>query len=126
MTDRDAVLGGIELPAEVEADLATLRQVLQQRGWHQDPNDPWCWRWPATAPDGVDLFRAGPLILFDEEDPTVGYLVEGPLLHDQDEPILQYQSVDALISTLDRIENWSYPQQAADIDPRHAIRPGDA
>lgn len=34
--------------------------------------------------DRVDLFRAGPLIMFDEEGPTLGNLVESPLLHDID------------------------------------------
>jgi hypothetical protein len=125
MTDGDAALDNLAL-AEVEADLATLHYVLQQRGWHQDPEISWCWRWPATPPNGLNLFRAGPLILFDEEDPNLGYLVESPLLHDTDAPILQYESLEALIHTLDRIETWTYPQQAVDIDPRHAIRPGDA
>lgn len=126
MTDGDPIREDLGLSAQVEADLTTLHQVLRQRGWQQDQDIAWCWRWPVTPPDGLDLFRAGPLIMFDEDDPALGFLVESPLLHDTDAPILQYQSVETLINTLDRIEAWTYPQQAGDIDPSHAIRPGDA
>ncbi len=125
MDDEDAVSGRLGLTAEVAADLALLRQVLRQRGWYEDLDTPWCWRWPAAPPAGITLFRAGPLILFDEEDPALGYLVESPLLHDASAPVLRYRSAPSLINTLDRIETWTYPQQAADIDHHHALRPGD-
>jgi hypothetical protein len=125
MEDSDVVSREVVLPAQVETDLAVLRQVLELRGWDQDPDDPWCWRWSTSAPAGLDLFRAGPLILFDEEDPDLGYLVESPLLYDQAAPILQYRSVETLINNLDRIETWTYPQRAAEIDPHHTVLPGD-
>ena len=125
MNDIDAVLGRAALSATLEAELAMLHNLLSQRGWYEDLETPLCWRWPTSAPDGIELFRAGPLIMFDEDDPSVGYLVESPMLHDTDAPVLQYRTAETLINILDHIETWAYPQQAADIDPHHAIRPGD-
>jgi hypothetical protein len=127
MNDSDAVHGRAAISQALQAELAMLRHLLNQRGWYEEPNTTlWlCWRWPTSPPDGIDLFRAGPLIMFDEEDPTLGYLVESPLLHDTDAPVLRYRSVESLINILDRVETWTYPQQAADIDPDHTVRPGD-
>lgn len=79
----------------------------------------------AGAPAGsLDLFRAGPLILFDEEDPDLGFLVESPLLRDGIEAVLRYGSVPSLIKVLDRVETWRYPQGAAEIDPDQVVLPG--
>lgn len=113
-------------PATVEypADLELLREVLRDRGWREDDDVEWCWRWPVPQPDGMLLFRTGPLIMFDEEDPGLGFLVESPLLWDASAPMLRYRSVQLLIMALDRVETWRYPQQAAEIDADQVVGPG--
>jgi hypothetical protein len=56
MNDHDGITSRLVVPADVETDLAMPRQVLELRGWREDPNTPWCWRWPATPPlDGIAL-----------------------------------------------------------------------
>jgi hypothetical protein len=112
----------------VEQDLiglARLREVLSDRGWQVMPDDETAWLWPSRQPaDGTRLLRAGASIYFDEEDPEEGYIVEGPLARDESTPLLRYLTVDELIGALDRIEAWSYSQQAVDIDEGHLRRFG--
>jgi hypothetical protein len=101
--------------------LAGLWRVLNERGWRVVEGDEFTWWWPANSDQtrGLGLFRPGPAIYVDEEDPDDGLYVEGPLSKDESTPLLRYRTVGDLIVALDLIEAWAYPLGAADIDPDH-------
>lgn len=95
---------------------SVLGLILLSRGWRPiDDDRAWEWRPPGGA--APELFAPGACILIDEA--AGDYVVEGPSEYDQPTAALRYRTRRELLARLDRIEAWSFPRTAAELDLDH-------
>jgi hypothetical protein len=97
---------------------SVLGTILLSRGWRPIDDDR-AWEWPHRG-RGTErrLFAPGACVLVDET--SGAYVVEGPAEHDRPTTALRYRTRRELLDRLDRIEAWTFPQTAAELDADHA------
>ncbi len=97
---------------------SVLGTILLSRGWRPiDDDRAWEWHHHGPRPERR-LFAQGACVLVDEA--SGDYVVEGPSEYDQPTAALHYRSRRELLDRLDRIEAWTFPQTAIELDADHA------